>query len=79
MPIYSYKCDKCDIEIEKLQPMNGETLLCPNCGEAMAKKPSLPAIVRIKGLGYPSRRKWADNWTPDSPPFKTGSLHGEQY
>jgi putative FmdB family regulatory protein len=79
MPLYSYRCCKCDIEIEKIHPINGETPSCPNCGGVMLRKPSPLAMVKVRGLGYPSRRKWAENWTPDSPPFKTGSLHGEKY
>jgi hypothetical protein len=37
------------------------------------------AFVRIDGQGYPSRRKWMDEWTPASPEFAIGSVHGEKY
>ncbi|GAG94257.1 unnamed protein product, partial [marine sediment metagenome] len=58
MPLYTYRCDKCVLEIEKIQEINGETPCCPKCGAEMRKKPTFPAMVKMKGMGgYPSRRK----------------------
>lgn len=73
MPVYEYRCPHCGEEVEKIQQMGAEAPEC--CGEGMCLKPSLLA-------SYPkgdARRKWAENWTPDSPKFSTGSLHGEHY
>lgn len=79
MPNYEFKCDNCGSELEEVQPMNGIPPSCPECGVVMRKKISSPSMIRIKGRGYPSRRKWMENWTPDSSKFSTGSLHGERY
>ena len=76
MPIYDYYCEGCErtLEVIEITPKNPQC-----CGSPMNKKIGLPVIIRIDGQGYPSRRKWMDNWTPDSPPFQIGSIHGEKY
>jgi len=79
VPLYRYHCDKCNKSLETIQQIGDAPPLCSVCGEGMRKMPTFPALIRIKGQGYPSRRKWMENWTPDSPPFSTGSLHGERY
>ncbi len=40
MPIYEYRCQKCNKVFEKLQKMGecGEDLLCPYCGEKGPEK-----------------------------------------
>jgi putative FmdB family regulatory protein len=78
MPVYEYWC-QCGKEIERIQPWNPECPECPDCHKPMNRKAGSVASFRIKGLGYNSRRKWMDNWTPESPAFSTGSLHGEKY
>ena len=58
MPLYIYKCDKCVLELEKVQGINGEAPHCPNCGAEMHKKPTFPVMVKTKGMGgYPIRSK----------------------
>lgn len=37
MPIYEYKCEKCDATFEKLQKGKGK-VVCPSCGAAKTKK-----------------------------------------
>ena len=65
MPIYVYRCDKCVLELEKVQGINEEAALCPNCGNTMARLPTFPAMVKIKGEGgYPSRRKFVKGSAP---------------
>jgi putative FmdB family regulatory protein len=34
MPIYEFKCRKCEHEFEEIRPMgdNGKRLVCPECG-----------------------------------------------
>lgn len=78
MPLYEYKCE-CGAKIERIQPVNGIPPLCPRCDRIMSKQVSPIAMIRIKGQGLPARRQWMDNWTPGSPPFSTGSLHGARY
>lgn len=74
MPLYDYKCDKCGTIREVVQLGDKEPICC---GISMRRKIGLPAYIRIKGEGYPSRRKWMDNWTPESPPFKVVPEDGE--
>jgi putative FmdB family regulatory protein len=76
MPLFDYVCDRCGGEREVLQLGEEKSPEC--CEVPMRKKFSAP-MVKIEGQGFPSRRKWMDNWTPDSPAFSTGSLHGERY
>jgi len=65
MPIYMYRCDKCVLELEKVQGISEETTLCPQCGEVMIRLPTFPAMVKIKGGGgYPSRRKFVKGTAP---------------
>lgn len=67
MPIYEYKCDKCEYEVDELQQIGGEAPLCSECGAEMRKKPTYPAMVKIKGMGgYPSRRKLVQGTAPYS-------------
>jgi len=75
MPIYDYACDKCKGIREVIQ-LGNSVVEC--CGVPMRKLPALPAYVRVKGKGYPSRRKWMERWTPASPPFPTAEIHGEK-
>ncbi|HDY67715.1 MAG TPA: zinc ribbon domain-containing protein [Candidatus Scalindua sp.] len=37
MPIYEYKCEKCDTNFEELQTKN-EKVVCPSCGGTSLKK-----------------------------------------
>lgn len=79
MALYEFRCPECSFTIEKVQPFSNPPLRCPKCGIDMNKVVGAPALIRIKGQGYPARRKWMDNWTPDSKSFRTGSLHGAKY
>jgi putative FmdB family regulatory protein len=78
MPLYDFWCPACGYKAEMFKHMNID-VECPNCKTFLKRGPGSFAMSRIKGQGYPSRRKWMDNWTPDSPPFQVGSLHGEKY
>ena len=77
MALYDFKCGVCGKVEEFLNREGAETSRC--CNSNMERLPSCPSIIRVQGLGLPSRRKWMDNWTPESPPISTGSLHGERY
>lgn len=54
MPLYDYKCPKCDQEVSDVfrRMMSTHDEPCPNCGAAMAKVPSLPH-TDIKEFGTP--------------------------
>jgi len=79
MPVYIFRC-ACGVGgVERVLPLNAADPPCPRCEQIMTKEPTAPGMVRIKGQGYPARRKWMDNWTPESPKFSTGSEHGEKY
>jgi len=49
MPIYRYKCEKCESVVELVQGLTGVTPLC--CGRAMVKQLTAPAIITIKDKG----------------------------
>lgn len=53
MPIYEYKCDKCEHELEAIQSISDEPLAdCPSCGEARLRKLISAAGFRLKGGGW---------------------------
>jgi putative FmdB family regulatory protein len=53
MPIYDYRCEACQHELEAIQKMSDAPLLdCPACGKpALVKQLSAPAF-RLKGGGW---------------------------
>ncbi len=53
MPIYEYRCQQCDHELEKLQRMSDAPLLdCPACRKPALKKLISAAAFRLKGSGW---------------------------
>lgn len=53
MPIYEYKCDKCEHELEAIQSISDEPLTdCPSCGEPKLRKLISAAGFRLKGGGW---------------------------
>ena len=53
MPIYDYKCSKCDHQFEVIQKFSDKPLKkCPNCNlNAISKMVSAPSF-RLKGGGW---------------------------
>lgn len=52
MPIYEYKCAKCDAHFEKLQKSSDQALtVCENCGGELVKQWSLSGF-QFKGDGW---------------------------
>ncbi len=50
MPIYAFRCEKCDHEYEALVPRMDETAACPECGgEKVARLLTAPADYRGSG------------------------------
>lgn len=54
MPIYEFKCDKCDILTETNIPgwKEGQAPDCHKCNEKMKKMVSLPGGIHFKGSGF---------------------------
>lgn len=73
MPLYIYRCDKCDLEIEKIQGIEEATPKCGVCGGNMVKAITSPAIVRVpwgkvipRSKGY--KEGYAREYLKDNPP-----------
>ncbi len=50
MPIYEYHCKKCDVRVERLQPMTtsiDSTIRCPRCSKQLRRIVSL--LGRVDG------------------------------
>ena len=53
MPIYEYRCQSCDHELEALQKLSDPELSeCPSCGRPALKKLISPVGFRLKGSGW---------------------------
>ena len=53
MPIYEYRCQSCDHELETLQKLSDPELSdCPACGQPALKKLISPVGFRLKGSGW---------------------------
>ncbi|MDS4022786.1 MAG: zinc ribbon domain-containing protein [Candidatus Competibacter sp.] len=53
MPIYEYRCQSCDHELEVLQKLSDPELNdCPSCGKPELKKLISPVGFRLKGSGW---------------------------
>ena len=52
MPLYEYRCLKCERRVEKIENVNGPHLKkCPHCGGKVESVLSAPAI-QFKGSGW---------------------------
>jgi putative FmdB family regulatory protein len=53
MPIYEYRCESCQQELETIQKISDPPLTdCPSCGEPALKKKISAAGFRLKGSGW---------------------------
>ncbi|QGU32388.1 FmdB family zinc ribbon protein [Thermochromatium tepidum] len=53
MPIYEYRCEHCDHELEQMQKISDPPLTdCPACGRPTLKKRISAAGFRLKGSGW---------------------------
>ncbi len=53
MPIYEYRCDSCNHEMEAVQKISDEPLVkCPACDNDTLKKIISAAGFRLKGGGW---------------------------
>ena len=53
MPIYEYRCQSCNHELEVMQKLSDPELsACPSCGKPALKKLISPVGFRLKGSGW---------------------------
>jgi len=54
MPVYEYKCRRCDHAVDILQRLgqSGENLMCPECGESKPEKVFSAFASGSAGGGY---------------------------
>jgi len=53
MPIYEYRCESCQHELETIQKISDPPLSdCPSCGEPALRKKISAAGFRLKGSGW---------------------------
>lgn len=53
MPIYEYKCDRCEHQLEILQKISDEPAkTCPECGVESLRKLVSAAAFKLKGTGW---------------------------
>ena len=53
MPIYDYKCSKCEHQIEVIQKISDNPIaLCPKCNKKGLKKLVSAPSFRLKGSGW---------------------------
>lgn len=53
MPIYEYKCDICDHQLELIQKFGDAPLkICPSCGQDSVRKLVSAAAFHLKGTGW---------------------------
>jgi len=56
MPTYDYVCATCGHEIEIMHSVHGQGPACPQCGSAMKKAISAPA-VHFRGTGWARKER----------------------
>ena len=67
MPIYEYRCDECDHELEMLQKISDDPVkTCPICGKDSLRKLVSAAAFKLKGTG------WYETDFKDKKPKKDG-------
>jgi putative FmdB family regulatory protein len=53
MPTYTYRCENCGIQFEKVQKFSDQTLnRCPECGKKSLNKVYTPVGIVFKGKGF---------------------------
>jgi len=62
MPLYSYRCKNCGVQIERRQGFNDPQLKkCPECGENELRKVFSPVGILFKGPGFYSTDNRSDS------------------
>ena len=53
MPVYTYRCENCGVQLEKQQKFSDQPLTrCPECGKKTLKKTYQPVGIVFKGSGF---------------------------
>ncbi len=53
MPVYTYHCDNCGIQFEKMQKFSDQPLTrCPECSKKSLRKVYTPVGIVFKGSGF---------------------------
>jgi len=77
MPIYEYRCQSCNHELEALQKLSDPELSdCPVCGQPNLKKLISPVGFRLKGSGWYEtdfKKSGQKNVVKDDAPAKDSS------
>ena len=73
MPTYTYRCDNCGIQFEKVQKFVDQPLTrCPECDKKALKKVYTPVGIVFKGSGFYA----TDHRSPSG--IKYGSKNSEE-
>ncbi|MFC1996673.1 FmdB family zinc ribbon protein [Chloroflexota bacterium] len=74
MPIYTYRCENCDVQFERRQKFSDDPLIrCPECNKNSLRKVYLPVGIVFKGSGFYA----TDNRSPSGSRNKTKSTSEE--
>lgn len=72
VPIYEYKCEQCDHQLEILQKISADPVkTCPDCGQEGLRKLISAVAFRLKGGG------WYETDFKDKPPKQAAKAEGE--
>lgn len=53
MPVYTYRCESCDIQFDRFQKFSDQPLTrCPECGKKTLRKVYQPVGIVFKGSGF---------------------------
>lgn len=53
MPIYTYRCENCGVQFEKMQSFKDNPLtICPECNKKSLRKVYTPVGIVFKGSGF---------------------------
>ncbi|MDD5368749.1 MAG: zinc ribbon domain-containing protein [Anaerolineaceae bacterium] len=53
MPVYTYRCESCDIQFDRFQKFSEQALTrCPECGKKTLRKVFQPVGIVFKGSGF---------------------------
>ena len=76
MPLYVYECGPCGSKVEALQSLGTTEKDCPECGDAMAKRPTCQSLVLMNRLVPSMRNEYLGSapYTSREPPRPKGNV-----